>query len=185
LPDPGATSPQFKQAVARPSQVSIVEARPLPPLSERLKPLLDVVEDAQPPTLDAGTAPPSSQPVDTIPEPRGRAPRMIALTLLDGTSITLPAPRKQRQRLDTIAQPAEQRGAAEDEVPSTVAGAEDAGLTARDLVAALRAVCHGADPKEILGPNLRLEAVVAALLSVLLRKGLVADWEFVDELKKI
>jgi hypothetical protein len=185
LPDPGAQSPEFAKAAAaaRTSQVSIVEARPLPPLSERIKPLLEVVEDAQPPTLDQGAAPPSSQPVDTIPEPRGRAPRMIALTLLDGTTINLPAPRKQRQRPSTIAQQAGAT-ASEDEVPSTVAG-DDAGMTARDLVAALRAVCHGADPKEILGPNLRIEAVVAALLSLLLRKGTIADWEFVDELRKI
>ena len=27
--------------------------------------------------------------------------------------------------------------------------------------------------------------VVAALLSILLRKGLIADWEFVEELRKI
>ena len=30
-----------------------------------------------------------------------------------------------------------------------------------------------------------LGAVVAALLSILLRKGLIADWEFVEELRKI
>jgi hypothetical protein len=109
---------------------------------------------------------------------------MIALTLLDGTTINLPAPRKQRQRIGTLAQPAEPV-VTDEEVPSTIAGYDNAGLTARDLVAALRAVVHGADPKEILGPNLRWEAVMAAMLSVLLKKGLVADWEFVDELRKI
>ncbi|MDC0747020.1 hypothetical protein [Polyangium mundeleinium] len=184
LPDPGAQSPQLEEVAAK-TRVSIVEARPLPPPSERLRRVLEITDDPQPPTLDEGALPPSSQPVDTIPEPRGRAPRMIALTLLDGTTISLPAPRKQKQRVPTLAQPT--GGPSEEELPPSTLGAEDdrAGLTARDLVAALRAVCHGADAKEILGPNLRWEAIAAALLSVLLRKGLVADWEFVDELKKI
>ncbi|MDI1449477.1 hypothetical protein [Polyangium sp. 6x1] len=184
LPDPGAQSPQLEEVAAR-TRVSIVEARPLPPPSERLRRVLEITDDPQPPTLDEGALPPSSEPVDTIPEPRGRAPRMIALTLLDGTTISLPAPRKQKQRVPTLAQPA--GVPPEEELPPSTLGAEDdrAGLTARDLVAALRAVCHGADAKEILGPNLRWEAIAAALLSVLLRKGLVADWEFVDELKKI
>ncbi|MDC3984133.1 hypothetical protein [Polyangium jinanense] len=184
LPDPGAQSPQLEEVAAK-TRVSIVEARPLPPPSERLRRVLELTDDSQPPTLDEGSLPPSSQPVDTIPEPRGRAPRMIALTLLDGTTISLPAPRKQKQRVPTLAQPS--GGPSEEELPPSTLGAEDerAGLTARDLVAALRAVCHGADANQILGPNLRWEAIAAALLSVLLRKGLVADWEFVDELKKI
>ncbi|RYE87592.1 MAG: hypothetical protein EOO75_14285, partial [Myxococcales bacterium] len=58
-------------------------------------------------------------------------------------------------------------------------------LTARDLVAALRAVAHGADASEILGDNTSWEALFAALLSLLLRKRLIADWEFVEEFKKI
>ncbi|MRG91745.1 hypothetical protein [Polyangium spumosum] len=184
LPDPGAQSPQLEEVAAK-TRVSIVEARPLPPPSERLRRVLEIADDPQPSTLGEGELVPSSQPVDTIPEPRGRAPRMISLTLLDGTTISLPAPRKQKQRVTTLAQPAGMP--IEEELPPSTLGAEDdrAGLTARDLVAALRAVCHGADAKEILGPNLRWEAIAAALLSVLLRKGLVADWEFVDELKKI
>ncbi len=184
LPEPGQATP-FVQARAS-SRVSVVEARPLPPMSERLRPVLEGLHDAPPATIDEGF-PPSSGPVDTIPEPRGRAPRMIALTLLDGTTISLPAPRKQKQRLDTLTQPAPDKpDHAEDEIPATIPGDDPrAGLTARDLIAALRAVCHGADPNEILGPNLRWEAVMAAMLSVLLKKGLVADWEFVDELRKI
>ena len=38
---------------------------------------------------------------------------------------------------------------------------------------------------EILGAEPRWEAVFSALLSILLRKGLIADWEFVDEFRKI
>jgi hypothetical protein len=58
-------------------------------------------------------------------------------------------------------------------------------LTARDLVAALRAVTHGADASEILGDQARWEPLFAALLAVLLKKHLIADWEFVEEFRKI
>jgi type IV pilus assembly protein PilB len=109
----------------------------------------------------------------SIPKPRGgKAPRMVSLTLLDGTTITLPARRRSRaeQRVDDA------RGPRAD---------DDVGLTARDLVAALRAVSHGADASEILGTNVRWEPLFAALLSLLLKKHLIADWEFVDEFKRI
>jgi hypothetical protein len=183
LPDPGAGTTDEAQPPARPqAQVSVVDAPALPSKRERLRRVLQVVDESQPPTLDEGGLPPSSQPVDTIPEPRGRAPRMIALTLLDGTTIALPAPRK-RKRVETIASP--ESGPEEEQPPSTLGEDERAGMTARDLVAALRAVYHGADANEILGKDARWEAMFAALLSVLLRKGLVADWEFVEELRKI
>ncbi len=42
--------------------------------------------------------PPSSPPAENIPRPRGRTPRMVALTLLDGTTITLPAKRRRARR---------------------------------------------------------------------------------------
>lgn len=58
------------------------------------------------------------------------------------------------------------------------------GLTARDLVLALRVVAHGADADEVLGSNVRWESLFAALLSLMLKKHLIADWEFIDELKK-
>ena len=89
---------------------------------------------------------------------------MVSLTLLDGTTIQLPA-RKGRSP----------------SAPST----PETDLTARDLVSALRAVSHGADAAEILGETPRWEPIVATLLSVLLRKGLVADWEFLEEYRKI
>ena len=58
-------------------------------------------------------------------------------------------------------------------------------LTARDLVSALRAVAHGVDASEILGTEPRWEALFSALLSILLRKGLIADWEFIEEFRKV
>ena len=38
---------------------------------------------------------------------------------------------------------------------------------------------------EILGSNTRWETMFAALLSLMLKKHLIADWEFVDEYRKI
>ena len=34
-------------------------------------------------------------------------------------------------------------------------------------------------------PNFGAAQTLAALLSILLRKGLIADWEFIEELRKI
>jgi type IV pilus assembly protein PilB len=92
-------------------------------------------------------------------EPARRRPRTLNLTLLDGTTIKLPTPKKKPEAGE--------------------------GLTARDFISALRASAHGADASEILGDQVRWEPIVAALLSILIRKGLIADWEFVEELKKI
>ncbi|WP_437337671.1 hypothetical protein [Sorangium sp. So ce394] len=135
---------------------------------------------------DYGDEPPSEREVRNIPAPQGRGRRrMVSLTLLDGTTITLPARgTKSQQQQQQRQQPAPARAAAQSEPPPAPA-ADDPGLTARDLVSALRAVSHGADASEILGNNVRWEAMFAALLSLLLKKHLIADWEFVDELKKI
>lgn len=101
----------------------------------------------------------------TMPTPKkGARVKMISLTLLDGTEISLPARRSAGQE---------------------AARAEGEQLTARDLVAALRAVSHGADATEILGENARWESMFAALLSLLLKKHLIADWEFIEEFRRI
>ena len=117
---------------------------------------------APPPSIDSPNASPEIEARE-IQAPKRRVP-MVALTLLDGTTIQLPA----------------RRGRA----PSQPSSSETE-LTARDLVSALRAVSHGADAAEILGEAPRWEPIVATLLSVLLRKGLVADWEFLEEYRKI
>jgi len=98
---------------------------------------------------------------------------MISLTLLDGTTISIPGPPKQRASRPEL------------EAPPVGPAALSDQLTARDLVSALRAVSHGADASDILGTQPRWEAMFSALLSILLRKGLIADWEFVDEFRKI
>lgn len=116
--------------------------------------------------------------VSEIPMPRrgkGKGPRMVTLTLLDGTKVNLPAksaPAKKRLPSDPPVQ----------EPPN--AAAAEGQLTARDLVAALRALSHGADATEILGENVRWEALFSALLSLMLKKHVIADWEFVEEYRK-
>jgi hypothetical protein len=103
-----------------------------------------------------------------------KRPKMIALTLLDGTTIQLPAPPKKR-------------ASAPDGALRSPGGGEAMSdqLTARDLVSALRAVAHGADASEILGSEPRWETLFSALLSLMLKKGLIADWEFVEEFRNV
>jgi hypothetical protein len=98
---------------------------------------------------------------------------MISLTLLDGTSISIPAPGSKPLRTDA---------SAKSDAPTIEVSDQ---LTARDLVSAMRAVSHGVDASEILGTEPRWEALFAALLSLLLRKGLIADWEFIEEFRKV
>jgi hypothetical protein len=132
---------------------------------------------SQPPALAPESLPPSDSPTIEAREvsmpapPRRKGRRMVTLTLLDGTRVNLPA--------RTSRPPAAGPGAAK--VPEDGSGQ----LTARDLVAALRAVSHGADASEILGDKARWEPLFAALLELLLKKHLIADWEFVAEYKKI
>jgi hypothetical protein len=126
----------------------------------------------------ARTSPPEAEPPPPSEAPRSskrRGPRMVSLTLLDGTTITLPArPKSSPELAPTVAKA----------VTTEPSSGPETGMTARDLIAALRAVSHGADTSEVLGNQVRWESMFAALLSVLLRKHLITDWEFVEELKK-
>ena len=161
------------------------EVPPAPPSPKPAKPKVEVRTPKTIPPEELIEEMPSSSPPPSVPEStpmsadspsaspeiiakeitlKKRTVPMVALTLLDGTTIQLPA-RKGRS-------------------PSAPASAET-DLTARDLVSALRAVSHGADAAEILGEVPRWEPIVATLLSLLLRKGLVADWEFLEEYRKI
>jgi type IV pilus assembly protein PilB len=127
------------------------------------------------------SSPASERYVESIPRPRGRTPRMVALTLLDGTTIPLPAKRRPR-----VEPPPDVEALQPQPARSEPPGPDEAqGLTARDLVTALRAAAQGADASEVLGSNERWEAMFAALLSLMLKKHLIADWEFVEELKNL
>jgi type IV pilus assembly protein PilB len=149
VPDPPRSQPAVAARRSRPNMAALVTEEEAPATTR-----------SNPPAAEAQPRPKRmpSRP-DTEPEPRRRIPRMVNLTLLDGTTISLPAKKKN------------------DSGPPEK-------LTARDFVSALRATAHGADASEILGDNVKWEPIVAALLSILLRKGLIADWEFVEELTK-
>ncbi len=117
-------------------------------------------EEMETPTEES-TAPeaePAPEPV-VLRRVRKKGPKMITLTLLDGTKVRLPAP-----------------GSAETEEVEEQ-------LTTRDLISALIARTQGKDVSRVL-PDAHWESLFAALLSILMRKGLVADWEFVEEWKK-
>ncbi len=124
-------------------------------------------------SVSSGRGPQPSRPAEgEVRAPKRMRPKMISLTLLDGTSIQIPAPgNKQPSRPDI------------DTTPREVVVSDQ--LTARDLVSALRAVAHGVDASEILGTEPRWEALFSALLSILLRKGIIADWEFIEEFRKV
>jgi type IV pilus assembly protein PilB len=168
------SSPQLLDVPAPPSRVDPPAGRmpsqPPPPPPRRPQSVPPPVPPAPPsdehaiPLTTRSTPPSEPEVAPVVPKPaesepaRTRRPRMVNLTLLDGTTIQLPAKKKEKS-------------------------AE--GLTAHDFITALRASASGADASEILGDQVRWEPIVGALLSILLRKGLIADWEFVEELRKM
>lgn len=153
-----ATGPTTLRTAPRPETAPLPTDPPLPDLSDEVTAL-----ESEPPP-DSG--PQIEAREVSMPAPARRRTKMVTLTLLDGTKINLPARRQPEAEEKANA------GAASD-------------LTARDLVAALRAVAHGADASEILGDDVKWQALFAALLSVLLKKQLIADWEFVEEYRKV
>jgi type IV pilus assembly protein PilB len=183
---------------APPSSEPLLGAKARPPLPPTRTPTVPDVPDAKPPdsgnvesvpssavatavapppssasVLEA-TAPPAKGPEKEVVRTRRHRPKMISLTLLDGTSISIPGPPKHRGSKPEIPVP-----------PTDAAAGMSDQLTARDLVSALRAVAHGVDASDILGTEPKWEAMFSALLSILLRKGLIADWEFIEEFRKI
>ena len=169
-------SPPSSGRTPVPGTLHVVEPQDAPPVT--------VASERPSPNSRAGR--PISEPPDSgpqieareisMPVPKRGGGRMVTLTLLDGTKVNLPA-----REPATGPQPPKVAS-----VPPPADPAPEANeLTARDLIAALRAVAHGADASEILGKDVHWEAMFSALLSVLLKKHLIADWEFVEEYKKV
>lgn len=137
-----------------PSSSGQAPPRPAPPPPEARAALVQALE----------SDPVKSRDV-SMPRPPAKTQRkMVTVTLLDGTQITLPAVKSKKQ-----------------EAPEPH---DEEGLTARDLVEALRARAGGADVSEVLGEDVSWEKLFATLLSLLLKKHLVHDWEFTAELKR-
>jgi type IV pilus assembly protein PilB len=166
---PTTETPRRRDSVSlRPVQ-DAASSRPVPDsVGPRAAP--DVPRDPQRDSVDS--APEIEATEREINASRRARPKMISLTLLDGTQISIPAPVK-----TAASSRADEPRAAREELSDQ--------LTARDLVSALRAVAHGVDASEILGTEPRWEAMFSALLSVMLRKGLIADWDFIEEFRKI
>ena len=151
--------PPMREAEERAPDPAPEAAAPTPPPPAPLDEPAALAPSAPP--EPAGEPPPEPPAVTpSVPPPAARpGPGFLTLTLLDGTQVKLPSARR------AAAPKAEDR------------------LTTRDLVHALVARAEGKDVRDIL-PEDAWEPLVAALLSLLLRKGLIADWEFVDEWNK-
>jgi hypothetical protein len=131
----------------------------------------------QEPPLDAEDTPASSQGPSTR---SGGRSRMVSLTLLDGTTLTLPA---RSSKGPSDAPDSSAASSFNEGDPQGDAGPDS--LTGREVVAALKAACRGGDAGEVLGSNARWEAMFAALLTLLVRKRVITEWELLEELKKI
>jgi type IV pilus assembly protein PilB len=150
-----AAAPPAATSGAAGSDSAVFAPVSVPPVAER-EPISEPPDSG--PQIEA-------REISMPPPKRGSPRKMVTLTLLDGTQVNLPA-RSPR-------------------VPSEPVPKDASELTARDLIAALRAMSHGADASEIVGSDARWEPLFAALLSLLLKKHLIADWEFVEEFKKM
>ena len=188
--DDVAHAPSLKPSAPSPAPAPAAEAVPRAPYAPKFTPIeVQAVRiTPNPPQVEPSSLPPSeldSLPPDSsptiearevsMPAPARRNRRMVTLTLLDGTRVNLPA-RSSRPPKEGDPEPKPKK-----RDPDETGGA----LTARDLVAALRAVVHGADVSDVFGDQVRWEPLFAALLEVLRKKHLIADWEFVEEFRKI
>jgi len=173
-PLPARAPPEGPPPLSPPVDAAATSPESVPPESAPLS--VEEIPPSEPvhPTGDSPDAWPEVE-ARTMELPRRKGgPKMVALTLLDGTTIQLPAKPRRRRDAD------EGEGAGEAHTgPQFLAN-----MTARDLIKALGAVAEGADAREVFGERVPIEAICAALLSLLLRKGVIADWEFVEELKK-
>lgn len=143
---------------------------------------------------------PEDEQADQAQPARTKSGKMIALTLLDGTTLALPVQRQAKKvRRDSLIKalraPQEEPATAQEpqpeaqRVPSSVPPARQEDQEApsaqpTDLVAALRAIARGTEPATVLGDGVGVETVLASVISLLLRKGLISDDELTDELKK-
>lgn len=148
-----------KQALQEKQTEQLALAKPKEP-----EPVELAVEELEEEPTEKVPAPTPSATPSQPPPPKVGGARFLTLTLLDGTEVRLPSPGSKKK------EPAEEPKA-------------ERGLTTRDLIHALTARAAGEDVSDVL-PDDAWEPLFAALLSVLMRKGLLADWEFVDEWKK-
>jgi type IV pilus assembly protein PilB len=193
-PPPAPRAPGPPPAAGQPPPAPIVGRAPLATVVDAMEILSDEAISSTHGSHDSPDAEPELEVREYVPKPRAGRPRMVSLTLLDGSTLNVPSrgssPGPTSERSAAIAAaaaaaaggPVSERSEAEPYRPRM--GSTPEPLTARDLVSALRAVAHGADATEVLGQT-DWQAMFAALLSLMLKKNLISDWEFVEELRNI
>lgn len=147
-------------------------------------------------TLEVGKEIPLEEVLSEVrrarPAPTGGAARLMALTMLDGTTLALPVRRRKALRREGAeGEPqAGERPPSEAPPPPSSRPAHrrtdlPANLTAAEVVAALRASAQGEDVSEILGSHADWQSMFAALLSLLIRKKLISGDDFVEQLRRL
>lgn len=180
-----APTSEARQPSQPPPSAPPPASAPNPPSSRRPRsldedgPTVEAVEIEIPrrkkvdPLADDDSVPPSQRPASSTRRP-GKGGRMMALTLLDGTTITLgakpsPAPEP------TV-------GSAE---PASTETSSSEPSSRGAVFAALRAFANGEDAATFLGKPARMEALFAALLMSLIKKQLITEQDILDQLKDI
>jgi type IV pilus assembly protein PilB len=180
-PKPSRDGPTRPEGVPAVAAAAIAPAAPMAMASAAMAssaaPLAPVVPESQ---VNATGSADESAPNDDAPSIEAsevdlaqKRKRGRQLTLLDGTTIKLPTNAKKRAAGRRRSDPSPQHAPSHDEI------------TAADVVAALRAAAHGVDSADMLGESLRWEKMMAAVLTLLLRKHLILERELLEELKKI
>jgi type IV pilus assembly protein PilB len=139
-------------------------AKPPPPRPPQLPNDPAATPRAAPPVPSTRRPAPPAETNGAAAHPASGAPAgpMMALTLLDGTTLQLPA-RKRSGQME--------------------AKSDEDGVVIRELLTALRTARSG-EPQRA-PANVHSESVVAALLSLLLKKRLITETEFLEEWRKI
>ncbi len=127
---------------------------------------------------------PSEPEPTTRPAGRSKSGKLMSLTLLDGTTLALPLPSRQAKRKESlVGSLTDKRPGPEEVVDEHLAGAD--ALQVRDILAALRAAAHGVDASEALGRHAKWEAMLAVVLAILIRKGIITEEELLEEMRKV
>ena len=127
---------------------------------------------------------PSEPEPTTRPRGRSKSGKLMSLTLLDGTTLALPMPSRQAKRKESlVGSLTDTRPGPEEVVDEHLAGTD--ALQVRDILAALRAAAHGVDASEALGRHAKWEAMLAVVLAILIRKGVITEDELLEEMRKI
>jgi type IV pilus assembly protein PilB len=178
----GNDSPSLSQALAELGETRVDVAQRAPPEPARAEPVapapaieVPVASNSAPKqvALERESAPPDSGPhietrEITVPVKRAAAQRLVTLTLLDGTQVKVPA----RQRSG---------------VASAVAAKKEAKPSPEleALMTQLRSAAHASRALAEGAPAPDWQSLFTALLSLLLKKSVISEQEFADELKKL